>query len=238
MIELFNCHYNELFKMLPDKCIDIAICDIPYGIGAGKMAYTRELKTTVKQKNGTRLSPNKNKKAYTQKEWDNATPDQAYFDELKRVSKEQIIFGVEYVNWIGLGSGRIKWNKCVPKGLSFKGYEMAYCSIIDYEMEIKLLWSGMNQAKSLTEPTVMQGNKKLNEKRYHPTGKPILLYKKLLTQFAKPKMKILDTHFGGLSIGIACLDYDCDLKASEIDKEYFDIGKKRIKDYQLQQRLF
>ena len=48
MIELFNCHYNELFKMLPDKCIDIAICDIPYGIGAGKMAYTRELKTTVK----------------------------------------------------------------------------------------------------------------------------------------------------------------------------------------------
>jgi site-specific DNA-methyltransferase (adenine-specific) len=224
--------------MLPDKCIDIAICDIPYGIGASKMAYTRELQTTVKQKNGLRLNANKNKKVYTQKDWDNSTPDQLYFDQLKRVSKEQIVFGVEYVNWQGMGSGRIKWNKCVPDGLSFKKYEMAYCSIINYEMEIPLLWSGMNQAKSLAEPTIMQGNKKLNEKRYHPTGKPVLLYKKLLSLFAQPKMKILDTHFGGLSLGIACLDFGCDLIASEIDKEYFDIGNKRIHDYQKQIKLF
>lgn len=235
MIDLRHCHYNELFKVLPDKCIDIAICDIPYGIGVGKMAYLTEKKNTIKQKNGNRLNANNNKIPYTKKNWDSAVPPQEYFDELKRVSKHQIIFGVEYVKWSGLGNGRIKWDKCVPEALSFKGYEMAYCSMIDYEMTIPLLWSGMNQAKSLSEPTIQQGNKKLNEKRYHPTGKPVILYKKLLQTFAQPRMKILDTHFGGLSLGIACIDFDCDLIASEIDKEYFDIGTKRVNDYQKQQ---
>lgn len=237
MIELHNCHYNDLLKKLPDKSIDIAICDFPYGINASKMAFTRELNTSVKQKNGSRLNPHKNNKAYTQKEWDKHPPPQEYFDELKRVSKHQILFGIEYVNWTGIGSGRIKWNKCVPEGLSFKGYELAYCSIIDYEMTIDLLWSGMMQAKSLTEPTTMQGNKKLNEKRYHPTQKPVLLYKKILQLFAKPKMKILDTHFGALSLGIACIDFDCDLIASEIDTEYFNIGQTRIINHTLQQKL-
>ncbi len=159
MIDLHNCHYEDLFKILPDKSIDIALCDIPYGINVGNMAYLKETKTTVKQKNRTKLNPHKNKSVYTQKDWDKEVPPQSYFDELRRVSKEQIIFGVEYVNWEGLGNGRIKWDKCVPIGLSFKGYEMAYCSMIDYEMEIKLLWSGMMQAKSLAEPTTMQGNK-------------------------------------------------------------------------------
>lgn len=161
-IELHNCHYNDLLNKFPDKFIDIAICDIPYGINASKMAFTRQRNHGIKQKNGTVLDVNKN--IYTQKEWDNNVPPQEYFDEICRVSKHQIIFGVEYINWKGLGSGRIKWDKCIPEGVSFKGYEMAYCSLIDYEMEIKLLWSGMNQAKSLTEPTTQQGNKKLNEK--------------------------------------------------------------------------
>lgn len=237
MIELFNCDCMDLLKTLPDKSIDLAICDIPYGIGVAKMAYTREVKKTVTQKNGNKLNPFKNKKPYTQKEWDSHVPDQSYFDELKRVSKQQIIFGVEYVNWTGLGEGRIKWDKCVAEGISFKSYEMAYCSIIDHEVKIPLLWSGMMQAKSLNEPTVQQGNKKLNEKRNHPCYKPIFLYKKLLQGFAKPGMKILDTHFGGLSIGIACLDFGCDLIACEIDKEYFGIGSQRINDYQKQQKI-
>ena len=92
------------------------------------------------------------------------------------VSKHQIIFGVEYVNWEGLGTGRIKWNKGVAEGISFKPYEMAYCSFINYEMPIDLLWAGMQQAKSITEPMTSQGNKKLNEKRIHPCHKPIMLY--------------------------------------------------------------
>lgn len=180
MITLHNCHYNSLLQTLSDKSIDIAICDIPYGINVGKMAYLTETKNRVRQRNGAKLNANNNKTVYTKKEWDSKTPDQAYFDELCRVSKHQIIFGVEYVNWTGLGAGRIKWDKCVPPALSFKGYEMAYCSMIDMEMEIKLLWSGMNQAKSLAEPTTQQGNKKLNEKRYHPTGKPVFTLQKII----------------------------------------------------------
>ncbi len=232
MIDLRHCHYQELLASLPDKSIDIAICDFPYGINAPKMAYTREVKTMVKQKNGSRLNPNKNKIVHAQSDWDNSAPPQSYFNEVRRVSKEQILFGIEYVNCDGVGTGRIKWDKCVPEKLSFKGYEMAYCSMIDYEMEIKLLWSGMMQAKSLSEPTTQQGNKKLNEQRCHPTGKPVLLYKKLLQLFAKANMKILDTHFGGLSIGIACIDFGCDLIASEIDKKYFDNGVERINKYE------
>ena len=91
-----------------DGYFDLAVCDIPYGINLGNMAFLKETKTTVKQKNGVRLNPNKNKKVYTSKDWDLETPTQDYFNELKRVSKHQIIFGVEYVNWEGLGTGRIK----------------------------------------------------------------------------------------------------------------------------------
>lgn len=81
-----------------DGYFDLAVCDIPYGINLGNMAFLKETKTTVKQKNGVRLNPNKNKKVYTSKDWDLETPSQEYFNELKRISKHQIIFGVEYVN--------------------------------------------------------------------------------------------------------------------------------------------
>lgn len=223
-----------------DKHFGLAICDINYGIGASTMAYTRQVGHNIKQKNGNKLNGSKNKVIHTQKDWDNEPPpSQEYFDELCRVSKHQIIFGVEYVNWVGLGKGRIKWNKCVPDGMSFKGYEMAYCSLIDYEMEIPLLWSGMNQAKSLSEPTVMQGNKKLNEKRIHPCHKPVLLYRKLLQEFAKNGDEILDTHLGGGSIRIACHELGFNFTGFEIDEEYFLKEEIRFNQYlyPLQQKL-
>ena len=156
---VFNEDCMVGLKRFPDGYFDLAICDIPYGINVGKMAYLKETKTTVKQKNGARLNGNKNKEVYTQKDWDKEPPTQEYFDELKRVSKEQIIFGIEYVNWQGVGNGRIKWNKGVAEGMSFKQYELAYCSMIDEEIELPLLWAGMCQAKSLSEPMTQQGNK-------------------------------------------------------------------------------
>lgn len=172
-----NC--MSVMSRYPDKYFDRAYCDIPYGIGAGKMPYLKSTNHKVRQKNGTLLNANKNKKIFQPKEWDLTPPTQEYFDELKRVSKEQIIFGIEYVNWVGVGTGRIKWDKGRAKGVSFKPYELAYCSMIDGEVELPLLWAGMNQAKSLAEPMTQQGNKKLNEKKIHPCHKPILLYRKL-----------------------------------------------------------
>jgi len=221
----------------PNKYFDLAVCDIPYGINVGKMAYLKEVNTTVKQKNGTRLNGNKNKQAYSQKDWDTKPPSQDYFNELVRVSKYQIIFGIEYVNWIGVGSGRIKWNKGVPEGMSFKKYELAYCSCINDTIEFELLWAGMCQAKSLREPMTQQGNKKLNEKRIHPCHKPILLYDWILNNYAKTGDKIIDTHLGGGSSRISAYKAGLDFTGFEIDKEYFDAAEKRFQLFKSQTKM-
>src|SRR3990167_1172391 len=232
---LFNSAISTVFKedcmitmaRYPNGYFDLAVCDVPYGIDVANMAFLKETKTRTKQKNGTLLNPRKNNKIYTQKDWDKNPPSQEYFDELKRVSKHQIIFGVEYINWVGLGTGRIKWNKGVAEGMSFKPYEMAYCSLIDYEMQIDLLWAGMQQAKSIIEPTVQQGNKKLNEKRNHPCYKPIMLYDIIYSTFGFDAMKIIDTHLGGGSNRVSADKFSFEFVASEIDDEYFDKQEKK-----------
>ncbi len=172
------------------------------------------------------------------KDWDLESPKQDYFDEIRRVSKNQIIFGVEYVDWKGLGNGRIKWNKGVPDGVSFKKYEMAYCSLIDGIKEIDLLWAGMFQAKSLLEPMAQQANKKLNEKRIHPCHKPILLYDRMLLDFGFSGMKIIDTHLGGGSSRISSYKLGFDFTAFEIDNEHFMDQEKRFVQFKSQISMF
>jgi site-specific DNA-methyltransferase (adenine-specific) len=221
-----------------DDRFDLAVCDIPYGINVGNMQYLKEVRTMAKQKNGSRLNPNQKKKAYKSKDWDLSTPSQEYFDELRRVSRHQIIFGVDYVGWNGLGTGRIKWNKGFAEGVSFSAYERAYCSMIDHEMELDLLWAGMLQAKSLSEPMTQQGDKRLNEKRIHPTHKPILLYKRILSEFAEIGMKVLDTHLGGGSSRIAAWDMGIDFFGCELDPEYFSEHQARFKRHTSQLDLF
>jgi site-specific DNA-methyltransferase (adenine-specific) len=236
-----NFHFDDCMNIMrdkPDKFWDLALCDVQYGIDVANMSFLREVKTTVKQKNGTRINGNRNKRPYTLKDWDKQPPPQEYFDELKRVSREQIIFGVEYVKWQGLGKGRIKWNKGVAEGVSFKGYEKAYCSLIDGEVDLNLLWAGMCQAKSISEPMTHQGNKRLNEKRIHPCHKPVFLYDMLLLEYAKQGDKILDTHGGSMSSAIACDKQGFDLDICEIDKDYFDAGVSRFKTYKSQLILF
>lgn len=223
-------------KSYEDNYFDWAICDVPYGIGAGKMNYLKQGQLNCKQTNGSVLRvKNRNRKL---KDWDTNPPPQSYFDELIRVSRNQIIFGVEYVDWYGLGNGRIKWNKGVPKGVSFKGYELAYCSMISGTIELNLLWAGMMQAKSLSEPMRQQGNKKLNEKRIHPCHKPRLLYKKLLLDYIPRGSKIIDTHVGGGSLRIEADLHGCDFIGYEIDLDYWTDQEKRYKDYAQQLRLF
>jgi len=231
---VFNEDCMKTMSRYSDGYFDLAVCDVPYGIDLGNMAFLKETNTTVKQKNGIRLNPNKKKKTYSSKNWDKETPNQLYFDELKRVSKHQIVFGVEYVDWKGLGNGRIKWNKGVPEGVSFKPYEMAYCSMIDYEMEIDLLWAGMQQAKSIAEPTIQQGNKQLNEERIHPCHKPIMLYDLIYQRFGFDRMKVIDTHLGGGSNRISANKFGFEFIASEIDIEYYEKQEKRFNEYKKQ----
>jgi len=235
---VFNKPWQETTKDIPDGYFDYVVDDIPYGINVGKMAFLKETKKTIKQKNGVRLSPTKNKKVYTEKDWDSIVPTQEYFDEMRRISKHQIIFGVEYVNWVGLGNGRVKWNKGVAEGMSFKDYEMAYCSSINYTHEIDLLWSGMQQAENLKNPMRQQGNKKLNEKRIHPCHKPILLYKKIAIDFDLKGKRVYCGHNGSGSDRIAFYNYVSEFVANEIDEEYFNLQESRFKLHINQQSLF
>ena len=142
------------------------------------------------------------------------------------------------MNWKGLGEGRIKWNKGVPEGISFKPYEMAYCSSINYTHEIDLLWAGMQQAENLKFPMRQQGNKKLNEKRIHPCHKPILLYKKLALDFDLKGKKVYCGHNGSGSDRIAFDGYVSEFVASEIDNDYWMAQEKRFYCYSSQANMF
>jgi site-specific DNA-methyltransferase (adenine-specific) len=147
------------------------------------------------------------------------------------------MFGIEYVDWIGVGPGRIKWNKMVADGSSFKKYELAYCSSIDYTREIKLLHSGMMQAKSIAEPTVMQGNKKLNEKKIHNTQKPILLYDILYRDFIPQGSIVLDPNLGSGSNRISARKWGVHFIGCEIDPIMHAAEQKRFTQYISQTRL-
>ena len=242
-LTFYNADNLEIMRGMKDNEFDLAICDIPYGIGVTKMAFLKETKTTVRQRNGSRLNPHKSKKIHAVKDWDSQTPLQIYFDELKRVSKNQIIFGANYTNWKGLGSGRIKWDKGFAEKVSFNQFEYAYCSCIDHEIEIQLLWAGMMQAKGLNDPMTQQGNKKLNEKRIHPCQKPVMLYDLILKKFSNQGDKILDTHFGSGSIAIAIEkanrinNMGLRFTGIELDEEYYNAALQRFKVFSMQQTI-
>lgn len=225
IVENIDCMLG--MKRFPDGFFDLAIPDPPYGINVGKMSFVDSDASFVKQRNGStkRLKP----KLYTTKDWDKYPPSVDYLNELKRVSKHQIIWGINYFAWKDIvGPGRIKWDKGVADGVSFKRYEYAYCSMIDTEMEFQLLHSGMMQAKSLKEPLTPRGNKAQNEKRYHPCQKPKLLYQWLLENFAQPGDVILDTHLGSGNSRIASYEMGFDFTGFEIDTEYFEVQQQRF----------
>jgi site-specific DNA-methyltransferase (adenine-specific) len=224
-----------LMARYPDNYFDLAIVDPPYGINADKPS---EKPIKILQKNGIFL--NVKRADYNHKNWDDVPADNNYFNELFRVSKNQIIWGVNYYDYNLIG-GRIVWNKMNGDNDQF-GCEIAYCSLNKRTDIVNFLWSGMFQGTycgtDIKKAIIQKGNKQLNEKRIHPTQKPIALYKWILDKYAKGNDKILDTHLGSGSIAIACHDYGFELTACELDKEYYDKAIKRIKDHVSQQKLF
>lgn len=216
----------EGMKEYPDKYFDLAIVDPEYGIGASKPSLKNKI---VKQSNGSSLSIKQSN--YTHKEWDNKPADSNYFDELFRVSKNQIIFGVNYYDY-KFSSGRIVWDKLNGETDQF-GCEIAYCSFNKRTDIVYFLWNGMMQGmycgKDVKKALSQQGNKKLNEKRIHPTQKPKQLYIYLLKQYANQGDKILDTHVGSASSLIALEEENYDYVGFELDKEYYNNAVNRIK---------
>ena len=204
-----TCEDNmALMSRYPDKYFDLAIVDPPYGASD---ALEKD-KDNSKKHSAKRTS-------YHQ--FENIAPTKEYFNELKRISKNQIIWGG---NFFGLSGGVIAWNK---NGTAFGEGEVAICSTHKSVRFFEYTWNGM-----------IQQNMKEKETRLHPTQKPVALYKWILDKYSKQGDKILDTHLGSGSIAIACHDYGFELTACELDKEYYDASVKRIKNHISQQKLF
>ena len=200
----------ELMARYPDKYFDLAIVDPPYGIDLANMNMG-----IGKSKKASKIQNRK----WKPKDWDKNTPSLDYFEELFRVSKNQIIWGGNYFE-LPPCKNYIIWDKEIPLGLSFADCEMA--------------WTSFNKA-----PKIFRHSAYLDKNnKFHPTQKPIKLYKWILSKYANEGDKILDTHLGSGSIAIACHDLGFDLTACELDTDYYNAAMKRIADHKKQLQLF
>jgi site-specific DNA-methyltransferase (adenine-specific) len=227
-IELLNVDCMDYMRSLPDKAFDLAIVDPQYGIGehGGKNRGKG-----VRQHNGTVIRVNH--PGYEDKGWDTEPPPPEYFTELQRVTKAQILWGANHYSdrLPRASSGWIVWDK-VNTG-DFSDCELAWTSFSCGARLYAHMWNGMMQG-SPHDGRKQQGNKALNEKRIHPTQKPVALYRWLLENYAKPGQRILDTHGGSMSIAIACEALGFDLTLCEIDKDYYEAGVKRFETWKAQ----
>jgi len=205
-LSFFNADNLEIMRGFKDKEFDLAIVDPPYGI---------KINMNMGRKKGQ-------KKKHKDKDWDNQIPEDIYFNELFRVSKNQIIWGGNYFP-LPLTKSWIFWDKNVPEGVSFADGELAWTSFEKTLIKAKIDYSGF------------QGMDK--DGRFHPTQKPIKLYDWIIRNYAQPNQKILDTHLGSGSIAIAVekanrLDkMNLQFVGIEIDKEYYEKALNRIEQY-------
>lgn len=214
-MQITNEDNMQLMARYEDNYFDLAIVDPPYGLNIAK-------------------SGSLGRDKFSKKDWDTQTPKQEYFDELQRVSKNQIIWGWNYMtDKLPTCKGFIYWNKLNHHENRSSG-ELAYCSINGLAKHFEYMWDGnrygfkSQKIEGVGKPSI----------RIHPTQKPIKLYEWLLMNYAKEGDKILDTHLGSGSIAIACHNLGFDLTACELDTEYFEAAIKRINNHKSQTRLF
>ena len=211
MLDLRNCDCMDLMREFPDKHFELAIVDPPYGIG-----FDGEVESMVGDHG----------KGYKRKDWDSTAPGLEYFNELRRVSRNQVVWGANhFISRIPFDSPCwIVWDK--QKGdFSLASCELAWTSFKTAVRMFSFQWHGF-----------LQGGPK--EERFHPTQKPVALYRWLLHNYAKPGDKILDTHLGSGSIAIACHEKGFDLTGSELDADYFAAMQARLKQAMAQTSLF
>jgi site-specific DNA-methyltransferase (adenine-specific) len=211
--EVYNMDCIEGMKQYPDNHFDLAIVDPPYGIdGAVEIGFGDT-------KSGRVNRPSK----WGQKQWDKERPTKAYFDELKRVSKNQIIFGGNYfADLLEPSRCWIVWDKMQR---------------VD-QADAELAWTSFTNSVRVYQfhCSKLQGFQ--NPNRFHPTEKPISLYEWILGKYAKDGDLILDTHLGSQSSRIAANKAGLDFVGFEIDKEYFDNGNERYNNLISQLRMF
>jgi site-specific DNA-methyltransferase (adenine-specific) len=210
MLELLNIDCMDYMSGLEDNAFDLAIVDPPYGIGAPKMSATPNERKKRILNNRLNLGCGKLKNRVLNNsncEWDNEIPNNDYFNEIRRVSVNQIIWGGNYFD-LPPTRGIICWDKMQPWP-NFSAWEMA--------------WTSFDNPAKLFKFDNRTGDK------IHPTQKPVRLYDWLLQNYATSGMRILDTHLGSGSSAIAAHYFGCDFVGCEIDKDYFEAAQKRFK---------
>jgi site-specific DNA-methyltransferase (adenine-specific) len=206
---VYNEDCIEGMKRYADGYFDLSICDPPYGIG--RSGQTETFTKNLKHK----------RKHFADKGWDTETPASEYWNELFRVSKNQIVWGANYfTEYLPASMGWIFWDK--GQDLSMSDGELAYTSFNRALRRVKI-----NRGQLMVEGGTI-----------HPTQKPIKLYEWLLKHYAKPNDKILDTHLGSQSSRIAAYKNGFDFTGFEIDKDYFEQGNKRFNEFKSQLTLF
>lgn len=214
MITITNEDNMVLMKRYPDKHFDLAIVDPPYGIGDVNHTDSRKLHKKIK--------------------WNKSVPTAEYFNEVFRVSKNQIFWGINYFSSMVPHVGRIVHDKS-PSNKQYSNLSDGDIASHSFGVNVKIFryeWRGNVQGDSINWKN--EGV----EKRIHPTQKPVSLYKWLLNRYAKKDDKILDTHLGSGSIAVACHDLGFDLTACELDKAYCESALKRLENHQKQLTIF
>lgn len=201
--KFYNMDCMEGMAQIPDKYFELAIVDPPYGININNNMGRRK---------------NDKKSDYKKVLWDNVVPDKQYFDELVRVSKNQIIWGANYFEMPPTKSFIIWRKPHISAEMSFSMCEYAWTS---FDKTAKI-WTGMSNEKD----------------RIHPTQKPVALYLWLLNTYAKQGDKILDTHVGSASSLIACHKLGFDFIGFELDKDYYDMACERLEKERSQVSIF
>ena len=211
-------------REFPDQYFDIAVVDPPYYSGPERRTYY-----------GYRISPIGVSRSYTKSvHW--KIPGEEYFQELERVSKHQVVFGCNYFQH-QFPQGRIVWDKCNGKS-TFSDAEIAATDLIRTVRLFPFMWNGMMQGRSIDDGRTMQGNKKLNEKRIHPTQKPVALYQWITREYIKPGWRVLDTHVGSASSLIAYDRAGFEYVGFEIDAGRYEAAKDRLTEEKQQVSMY
>ena len=204
---VYNADCMDIMKSYPDKYFDLAVVDPPYGIN-------------VNMNMGVRKGE---KRKHQSKDWDKESPNEDYFIELFRVSKNQIIWGANnFIDNLTNKTGWIFWDKVITGDVPFSAGELA--------------WTSFDCA--LKKVAIPIQTNYLEEIRIHPTQKPVALYDWIFKNYAKPTDKILDTHLGSGSSRIAAYKSGLSFVGIELDKDYFEAQEKRFNTFKSQLRLF
>lgn len=199
----YNVDCLPAMELFPDNYFDLAVVDPPYFSGPERRGFYGSKVSKIGVHRDYPVSP----------AW--SKPEPEYFRELFRVCRHYIVWGCNYFDY-QFATGRIMWDKCNGNS-SFSDCEIAATNLFSSVRMFRYMWSGMMQGKSITEGDTMQGNKSLNEKRIHPTQKPVALYDWIFKNYAEP--------------GLGFIGF-------EIDPFYFQLEEERFSEYTSQTSLF